>query len=296
MEVKPLAGKRIVVTRAVGQSEGLGAMLRTAGARVIESPCVEFRQVDDSAALDQAIRSLNEFDWLFFTSQNAVRFFAGRMRALDLAPASSRRYHVAAIGPATAEVAAKEGFSVDFMPPAGTGRTFAANFKDCVRSVAGMETKNPAVEFVRGTAGMKILVPRSDLALRERAAADWIDVLKEAGAHVTMVVAYCTRMPETLAGSAMNDILQNGADCLIFASPSAFENFARSAGADALGVFGTKSVFAAIGPTTAAAIRSSGFPCAIEAKEPSPGALVDAITEYFRDATRSSNSQGAKYA
>jgi uroporphyrinogen-III synthase len=293
-----LAGKRIVVTRATGQGEDLGARLRIAGARVIELPCVEFRELEDTATLDQALRSLDEFDWLFFTSQNAVRHFARRMRVLNLLPASSapRHYRVAAIGPATAEAAANEGFSVDFVPPAGTGRTFAANFKDCVRSVAGMEPKNPAAEFVRGVTGMKILVPRSDLALRERGAADWMEVLKEAGARVTSVVAYRTCMPESLAGSAMNDILQSGADCFIFASPSAFENFAKASGADALRLFATKSVFAAIGPTTAAAIRSSGLPCAIEAAGPNPSTLMEAIVEYFRSSTRSANSQGAKYA
>ncbi|HEV2288569.1 MAG TPA: uroporphyrinogen-III synthase [Candidatus Acidoferrales bacterium] len=299
MEAKgPLAGKRIVITRAAGQSEGLRIMLRTAGAQVIELPCVEFREVSDADPLDQVIRSLNQFDWLFFTSQNAVRFFARRMRTLNLAPAppGSRHHRVAAIGPATAEAAANEGFSVDFVPPAGTGRTFAANFKDCVRSVAGMEARNPAVEFVQGLAGMKILVPRSDLALRERAAADWMEVLEEAGAKVTPVVAYRTSMPESLAGPAMNGILQNGADCFIFASPSAFQNFAKAIDSEALRQFGTKSAFAAIGPTTAAAIRVSGLPCAIEATESNSNALIDAIAEYFRRSTRSANSQGAKYA
>ncbi|MFZ0213000.1 MAG: uroporphyrinogen-III synthase [Candidatus Acidiferrales bacterium] len=291
-------GKRIVITRAAGQGEGLRAELRNAGARVIELACVEFRELKDTTDLDHAIRSLGEFAWILFTSQNAVRFFARRMRALGLLPAQTAHlhFHVAAIGPATAEAAANEGFSVDFVPPAGTGRTFAGNFKDCVRSVAGMEMKNPLVNFARDAAGMKILVPRSDLSLRDHGAADWTEVLEEAGARVAPVVAYRTCVPESLAGPAMDDILRDGADCFIFASPSAFENFAKAVGADALRRFSASSVFAAIGPTTAAAIRSGGFTCAIEATEPNASTLVEAIGKYFQGSVRSASSQGASYA
>lgn len=279
--------KRIVVTRAPGQNESLRAELTRAfgsDVRIIELPCVEFREPENTAALDRAIRSIDDFAWILFTSQNAVRYFARRMRALGSQPAQvlKPRTRIAAIGPATAEATSAEGFLVDFVPSPGTGRSFAASFKDSVRSVAGMEVKNPTAGFLRGVAGAKILVPRSDLALRDRGATDWTDVLREAGAEVTAVAAYQTSAPNALAGSQLTDIVRDGADCFIFASPSAFENFARAAGASSLQRLAASSVFAAIGPTTAAAIRSAGIACGVESTEPDARLLAEAVASYLK--------------
>jgi uroporphyrinogen-III synthase len=299
-----LAGKRIVLTRAPGHGEGLRTHLtKCYGAQVIELPCVEFREAEESGALDAAIHSLSEFSWLLFTSQNAARFFAGRCRTLkvDFAKLSAPKPCVAAIGPATAEAAASEGFPADFVPPAGTGRSFAGIFKGCVRSVAGLEVKDPTMEFVRGATGLRILVPRSDMAARERGAADWTDVLREAGAEVTEVVAYRTCMPESLAGPQLNEVLSAGADCFVFASPSAFENFVKSAGTDQVRRLAAASVFAAIGPTTAAAIRAAGISCKIEAPKPTTDSFAAAIAEHFGASSQEMKNaglhdEGAKHA
>lgn len=282
-----LAPRRIVITRAPGQNESLRAELKNAfgaAVHIIELPCVEFREPEDTAALDGAIRAMSDFAWILFTSQNAARYFARRMRALGTSPAQSgnSRPRIAAIGPATAEATSAEGFSVDFVPSPGTGRSFAGSFKDSVRSVAGMEVKNATAGFLRGVAGMKILVPRSDLSLRDRGATDWTEVLREAGAEVTAVAAYQTCSPKTLGGTQFAEVVRDGADCFVFASPSAFENFARAAGLDNLKRLAKTSVFAAIGPTTAAAIRAVGVACAVESTEPDAKLLAEAIVSYLK--------------
>ena len=287
MDDQTAAGKRIVITRAPGQNESLRTELKRAfgsSVRIIELPCVEFREPEDISALDSAIHSMSDFAWILFTSQNAARYFARRMRALGSPPRQTEKPQprIAAIGPATAEAASAEGFSVDFVPPPGTGRSFAGSFKDSIRSVAGMEIKNPTVGFLRGVAGMRILVPRSDLALRDRGATDWTEVLREAGAEVTAVAAYQTCAPKTLTGPQLAEVVRDGADCFIFASPSAFENFANAAGAESLKRLAQTSVFAAIGPTTAAAIRSAGVDCAVESTEPDARLLAEAVAGYLK--------------
>lgn len=299
----PLAGKRIVITREPGQGEGLRTQLaKMYGAEVIELPCVEFREPEDTGQLDAAIRALRDFSWLLFTSQNAAHFFSRRCRAigLDFMQLPKPRPCIAAIGPATAEAASAEGFPVDFVPPAGTGRNFAGIFKGCVRSVAGLEVKDPVLNFVHGAAGMRILIPRSDVAVRDRGAADWTEVLREAGADVTEVVAYRTCMPESLAGPQLEEIRRKGADCFVFASPSAFENFAKSLGIDDLRRLGASSAFAAIGPTTAAAIRTAEISCPIEAAAPNAEAVAAAISGYFGGRARTMNgsphNEGVKHA
>jgi uroporphyrinogen-III synthase len=293
-----LTAKRIVVTRARGRNENLRAELILAlgsSVRIIELPCVEFREPENTAALDAAIRSINDFSWILFTSQNAARYFARRMRTLGAQPAqiAKPRTRIAAIGPATAEATSAEGFLVDFVPSPGTGRSFAASFKNSVRSVAGMEIKNPTAGFLRGVAGAKILVPRSDLALRDPGVADWTDVLREAGAEVTAVAAYQTCAPKTLAGPQLAQIIRDGADCFIFASPSAFENFARAAGANSLQRLASSSVFAAIGPTTASAIRAAGIACAVESTEPDAKLFAEAVATYLKSFSHRSSVASA---
>lgn len=289
--------RRIVVTRASGQNESLRAEIQAVfgtSVQVIELPCVEFREPEDCSALDSAIRSISDFAWIVFTSQNAVRYFARRMRALGSAPDGLARPlpRVGAIGPATAEAASAEGFTVEFVPRAGTGRDFASSFKESVRAAAGMETKNPTASFLRSVAGMRILVPRSDLSLRDRGAADWTEVLQEAGAEVACVETYQTRAPEDLATRLM-EVLCDGADCFVFSSPSAFHNFAHAASADNVKRLARESVFAAIGPTTAAAIRGAGFVCAVESNEPDVKLLAEAIASYLKSVTHRSSAQVA---
>src|SRR6202035_3409646 len=85
---KPLEGKRVVVTRATDQAHELAHSLEALGAEVLLLPTVSFAAGEDSQALDAAIRSLAEFDWILFTSQNAVRFFCQRVHRLDLQAAA----------------------------------------------------------------------------------------------------------------------------------------------------------------------------------------------------------------
>ncbi len=79
---RPLAGKSIVITRAPEQAAELIGSLERLGAEVVLLPMVRFAVPEDLASLDGAIGRLAEFDWILFTSQNAVRFFAVRQSEL----------------------------------------------------------------------------------------------------------------------------------------------------------------------------------------------------------------------
>src|SRR5580700_3787517 len=73
-----LAGKRIVITRAPEQAGELVSALESLGAQVFLLPTVRFAPPESPAELDAALERLTEFDWILFTSQNAVRFFGRR--------------------------------------------------------------------------------------------------------------------------------------------------------------------------------------------------------------------------
>lgn len=273
--------RRIVVTRASGQNEGLRRELNAAfgaSVQVIELPCVEFREPQDSTALDSAIRSISSFAWIIFSSQNAARCFADRLRklcvVLENIDAMQLHPRIAAIGPATAEVASASGFSVDFVPSARSGAEFAESF----------------IASVRGVAGMRILVPRSDLGLRD--VVDWTETLQGAGAEVTCVETYQTRAPENLKERSA-EILRSGADCFVFSSPSAFQHFAHAAGIDNVKRLARESIFAAIGSTTATAIREAGVACVIESSEPDVKLMTEAIASYLKSVSHRSSAQVA---
>ncbi|HUK29686.1 MAG TPA: uroporphyrinogen-III synthase [Candidatus Acidoferrum sp.] len=254
---KPLAGRRIVVTRAAEQSRALTVRLEELGATVIALPTIAFAEPLDNEPLDAAIAALSTFHWLLFTSANAAHFFARRCRARGAEPKSiqsgAKLLFVAAVGPATSEAAAAEGFMVGHM---------AEEFQ-------GVEL---AQELSAEVFGKKVLLPRSDQASDDLPAA-----LRKAGAYVTEVIAYRTVACDTASPEAVAAVRNGEIDVISFFSSSAFHSLAERVGREAL----RRSQLAAIGPVTAAAIREAGLPIAIEATKATSESFVAALMDYF---------------
>jgi uroporphyrinogen-III synthase len=254
-----LAGRRVVITRAPQQNEELARELEGRGARVMTLPLVHFAELSDFRAVDAAIAELQSFDWLIFTSGNAVRFFLGRCRKLGRWPAESKP-RIAVVGAATRSVLEGEGLRAEHMPATFGGAALAGEL----------------AEFV---AGKRVLLPRSDRAGQELPAQ-----LRATGAAITDVVAYRTAEPETLDPAMLEAMWRGEADAITFFSPSAFEHFARALGDGVmLRMADAGLAFAAVGPTTAAAIRAAGLPVAAESAAATSAALVDALDSYFAE-------------
>lgn len=249
-----------MVTRATAQAHELTHSLETLGAEVVLLPTVSFAAVENSQALDAALRGLAEFDWILFTSQNAVRFFCQRIHEMDLKVASLQKPRplVATVGPATAAAAAEEGFRVDTVPKNHGGEAL--------------------VQELWGAIGnRKILLPRSD-----RADDRLPKALREAGAQVTEVVAYRTAVPDSLDPKILKSIRDAQVDAIVFASPSAFRFLSECVGSAELAELSTRVQFAAIGPTTARALREDGMRVEIEATESSAAGLADSIAKFYQ--------------
>ncbi|HKO03595.1 MAG TPA: uroporphyrinogen-III synthase [Candidatus Acidoferrales bacterium] len=251
-----LAGKRIAVTRAPEQAAELARLLTEHGAEVLLCPLVAFERPTDSAPLDAALERLGEFDWLLFTSQNAVRFFEERRRELGI-PLHWGRPRVAVVGPATAKAAREMGYGVGFVAQEATGRALAEGLAASVK-------------------GSSVLMPRSD-----HARYDLPEILATAGARVTDVVAYRTVAPVPDAGQALERIRAGDVDVVALASPSAFERLAEELGMPALVELTARVALAAIGPVTAAAIRQAGLPVAVVPAKPDATSLVEALAAHF---------------
>jgi uroporphyrinogen III methyltransferase/synthase len=112
----PLAGKKILITRARDQSAEFSKRLRDLGAEAIEFPTIEIIPPLQWKGLDRALDQLNFYDWVIFTSANGVHFFWQRLKdkkKLNLLPSSLK---VCAIGPATAKQLKEKGIRVDYTP------------------------------------------------------------------------------------------------------------------------------------------------------------------------------------
>lgn len=240
----PLAGWRVVVTRAGEQAGELVALLEQAGAVPLEAPTIEIGPPSDGgAALEAVLSSVEAGDWICLTSANALRAVvsskAGR--------AALSRANLAAVGRATATALEQEGFSADLVAPKANAEALAA--------------------ALDGPAGRsRAILPQSS-----RARSVLADSLGAAGWEVVTVEAYVTR---TRPGDPELAARLPGCQAIVFSSPSTFEGFMSAYGEGLL-----PGVIVSIGPVTTAAICSRGLEVAAEAAVASSSGLVSALLE-----------------
>lgn len=265
---RPLLGLRVLNTRPTHEAAELTARLTDAGAEVIPMPATRIAPADDPGPLDAALLEIARapignpaYHWIIFTSANAVEAFMERLLATAAPDKASQRYdlrmlagtRLAGVGPATSAALRRCGLIADLVPDRATGVGVAAALPDI--------------------AGQRILLPRSDKALR-----DLPEALTARGALVTEVVAYTVKPaapnPAGIAALDSGDV-----DVAAFFSPSALHGLAAMLDhplSDALrGV-----TIACIGPTTATAARELGLEVALMPKEPSVGGLVAALVAW----------------
>jgi hydroxymethylbilane synthase len=249
----PLKGKRIVVTRARAQAEGLVASLESLGADVIPFPTIEIvPPADNYVALDGAITDLSRFDWVMFTSANAVTHFWQRLThagrdAMALAPLK-----VAAVGSATASALALYGVTPALTPDDYQAEGLLAALSDT------------------DMAGQRVLLPRADIATDTLPQG-----LAQHGAHVTEIHAYRT-IPPTPDATTLATI-HNGVDAITFTSASSVRNFAAQVGTATVNHLAVNAVVAVIGPATAHAATEVGLTATVQAEPHTSDAMVQAL-------------------
>jgi uroporphyrinogen-III synthase/uroporphyrinogen III methyltransferase/synthase len=250
----PLAGRRILVTRAAHQAGTLSEGLRAKGAEPVEVPVLEIGPPDSFEALDHALRQLGSYDWLILTSANAVRSLVERTAALGLAFGAMDSLKIAAVGAATATEARNAGFSVSVVPESYLAESL-------VESLSGKVARK------------RILLARAAVAR------DVIpDALRAAGATLDVVDAYQNRMPAGAPGK-LKQALASGIDAVTFTSSSSVTHLADAARVAALGFPFANVAAVSIGPITSKTLRDAGWEPAIEASPSNVPGLIDALVE-----------------
>jgi uroporphyrinogen III methyltransferase/synthase len=265
MERSSLQGKRIVITRAATQSEALSKQLSALGAIPVILPLVAFAEPEDFSALDEAITQVDRFDWMVFTSAQAVRAIVARSERLKipLSRAVSKAM-IAAVGPASAESVTQAGLPVEYVANVHNGVALADELGERIR-------------------GRKVLLPRSN-----RANPDLPAALKRHGALVTEVVAYRTLQPTDVDKQNLGRIVTREADAILFFSPSAVQHFEELAGVEQLCELQDRLAITAVGPVTAGALQEAGVEKAVVAADTTAAAVVRALEQYFANTIRQS--------
>ena len=173
MQDKPLLGVRVLVTRSEEQADSFAALLQEQGATTIERALLAVQPASDYGELDKALKQLNQYQWIIFASQNAVKFTLQRLQELGLPSQTLSQCQLASIGPATSNYLANEGLSVAFQPTVYVAEVFLT-------------------EFLQQTsvAGQRLLWPKTNIGRLIIA-----ESLRAAGAQVDTATAYESGLP-----------------------------------------------------------------------------------------------------
>ena len=260
---KPLAGERVLVTRAKDQAGTLADELEALGATVSEIPVIEIRPPASYVALDATLANIESYDWLILTSVNGVEALFARMATLGRGPETLLHLNIAAIGPATEEAIEVHGLPVDVVPTKYVAESVVEALREQVN-------------------GKRVLL------VRAKVARDVIpDELRKAGARVHVVEAYETVAPEE-SRARLRKALESPQErptIITFTSSSTARNFvslmdSKDASQPLRGI-----ILASIGPVTSATLRELGLEVDVEAEEYTIPGLVKALAERAKAGT-----------
>ena len=263
---KPLSGLRIAVTRPRDQAGAFADSLQRLGADVMIAPLIAIEDPVDPNALTEAARKAEAFDWIVFTSANAVERFWAALESLDAAP-DLRGVAICAVGTATARALERQGAAVSLVPEEFIG-----------------ERVVDALSRSGELRGRRILFARA-----EGARAVIADSLRELGAEVVEVVAYRTVVDYGSADALRAAILSGDVDVVTLTSSSAVNGLVEMIGANVGSVR-----IATIGPITSSTARAAGLPVHIEADPYTTDGLAAKIVEYYARRTRGAEDRDEK--
>lgn len=258
VQAHPLRGRRIVLTRALAQSADFEERVCALGGEPVVAAAIEIVAPDSWTIADAALRRVGTYDWLAFTSANAVRMLVDRADAIGVARDQLRSRRLAVVGPATASVVRTTLRPPDFAPTVNTAEMLGEEITDVDNT--------------------RVLLPRGSLADDTLPA-----TLQARGAFVDEIVVYRTvpgpGIPEVVAG-----VRESAVDALLFASASAVRFVADALVADTASTGLRRQrwpVAACLGPVTASAARACGFQSVIVADDATQNELIDAVARWF---------------
>jgi uroporphyrinogen-III synthase len=215
----------------------------------------------DGDALDRAIEALDQADWLVVTSVRTVAALRAREAWHRVWPSAKSRVAVAAVGPATASALLGAGIGVAL-------RATQGGAGDLIGALAAS---------ARGVSGRHLIWPRSGIA-----DPGWIAAVERAGGRVTAPVAYSTvDVPIADLQPLVAAFDDGSVDAVTFCSPSSASSLARAFGDGTLRAMSGHVLVAALGPTTAEALRRLGAAPDVVASTPEVETLAAEVARHL---------------
>ncbi len=264
-DTRPLFGKRVLVTRPAGQAGATAELLRRYGADPIELPAITLVPPPDPGLVTAAVRELDGYSVVAFTSENAVLYFFRELDAQGRDARAFGRARIAAVGTGTAAALRAQGVRADIVPPEFRGDTLASAI------LADTE-----VSAAMGRGPVRVLIPRARVA-REALA----DSLRQHGCEVSIVPVYETRPASAERRAELVARLEARAvDAVLLTSSSTADSLCELLGARA-GELLAGVAIASIGPITTATAEKRGLAVAVTATVSTTLGLVEALNRHF---------------
>lgn len=257
MTHRSLAGKRILVTRARHQASQLTKGLEDLGAEVIEIPAIEIQPPESFGPFDQALRNLQQYQWLIVTSANTVQALRVRMTAVSIHSSAFSHLHIAAVGAVTAQALTELGLLVTVTPGEYVAESLLEVLGDNLR-------------------GQRVLIARSAIAR------DVIPkALERTGAIVDAVDAYRTIVPQSSI-SRIAELFSGRhpvPDAVTFTSSSTVTNFFQLLEAAGISQPSPSMQAISIGPITSRTLHDHQWEPAAEANSHDIQGLLTATVQ-----------------
>ena len=251
LAARPLANRKVLITRPAGQAEEIESLVAALGGQCLHLPVIRIEPPASWEELDRAVASADTFDWIVFASANGVRSFMTRLRAAGRDGRHLGTARLAAIGSATARELESAGLVCDLTPELFASEGIVAALAATVRQGRFL--------IVRADRGREVM-------RRE---------LEALGHHVTEVAAYRSVAVETIAPETLAAIDRAGIDWITVTSSFIAEASARLF-RDRLSTW----KIASISPVTSSAVAAAGFAVTVEARQATGESLVEAIVAW----------------
>jgi len=233
----PLSGLKILVTRQDTPESSLSVLLKSQGAKVVTAAMNKIIPPESWQSFDKAVKSSLKIDWAVFTSNNGVSFCVSRLKDLQIEPQFFfSKIKIACVGQSTSSVLSRHGISADLIP-----EHFQS--QGLIEAFSQYDLKNKRCWLIQAES------PRKTLLL----------ALKRQGALIISTPAYRT-VPSGKDTSLLFEELDKAKlDWIIFASPSAVQNFHQVLTDGFWESLKVKPNIACIGKTTESFVKRLGW-------------------------------------
>ncbi len=247
--------------------------LKKPGFELIKFPTIKIIQSKNCKSLDVAIKKIDVYNYLIFTSKNSVNFFMRKFFAAGNTKKNLRNVKVCAIGRKTAEEIKKWKIKVDLVPDKFNAEGLVKKIiKEVIKGlrVRGFERQKDGV-----FKGLRFLLPRGEKTKEILPAK-----IRKLGGKIDSPVLYRTVKPE-VDKKQIKKILDQKFSAVAFTSPSAFDNFTEMLGEKA-DEFLRNTLIAVIGSVTAKAVKKAGFSVSIMPQTATIESMSNEIIKYYK--------------